>query len=288
MRPRTPTDRRGVLVGTGLIIGCLTATLVALIYPVWSYTDRSGTGADPLTAQSVDTPYGPLSALDREFVTAVRLAGLWELPAGEQAEHKGTTQAVRAAGRRLVEGHTVLDERVRDVASRLSLSLPNTPTSGQKRWLREFDTAQGPDYDSRFVNVLRLAQGEEFPLVAQVRAGTRNSLVRGLADVADAGVLDQIQVLESTGYVDYEALAEDLDSAGSSARPSPAPPAPATDPAPAIPVMPSGTPPDTPPAATSAPAPSASAASSATASAPSPTPSFPLPPPASSPPPSGT
>ncbi len=32
-----------------------------------------------LSDQTVTTPYGPLSALDRDFVTKVRLAGLWEL-----------------------------------------------------------------------------------------------------------------------------------------------------------------------------------------------------------------
>ncbi len=73
--------QRSGLGGTGLIIAGLAATLVALIFPVWSYEDRSGTGADVLSAQTVSTRFGPLSALDREFLTKVRLAGLWELPA---------------------------------------------------------------------------------------------------------------------------------------------------------------------------------------------------------------
>jgi predicted outer membrane protein len=210
MRPRPPINGRGIFSGTGLIITGLTATLLAMIFPIWSYADRSGTGYAVLNAQTVPTDYGPLSALDREFITKVRLAGLWELPAGRQAQQKGTTPEVRTAGQHLIEGHVFLDERVRDVAAKLSLELPNEPTEQQRGWLATLDSAQGVAYDREFANILRLAHGKVFSVVAQVRAGTRNSLVRELADDANTTVLDHITVLEATGYVDYDALARDM------------------------------------------------------------------------------
>jgi len=248
--------QRPGLGGTGLILAGLAATLVALVFPVWSYTDRSGTGAAVLNAQTVSTRFGPLSALDREFLTKVRLAGLWELPAGQQAQERGTTEAVRIAGRHLIEGHTFLDERVRDVASRLGLELPNQPSEQQRGWLSVMNASHGEDFDREFANLLRMAHGKVFSVVAQVRASTRNSLVRALADDANTTVLDHIQVLEATGYVDFDALATDM--AAASTPPltnSPAPPGPTADPASAVPVTPS-------PVAT-----------------------YPLPPPATSPPP---
>ncbi|MFJ1968811.1 DUF4142 domain-containing protein [Streptomyces sp. NPDC087903] len=259
MRPRPPINGRGILSGTGLIVMGLTATLAALIFPIWSYSDRSGTGVDVLSAQTVSTQYGPLSALDQEFITKVRLAGLWELPAGRQAEEKGTTQAVRTAGRHLVEGHTFLDERVRDVAQKLSLALPNEPNDQQKQWLATLNAAQGVDYDRQFANILRLAHGRVFSVVAQVRAGTRNVLVRTLADDANTTVLDHIKILEATGYVDFDALAQDL-AAGSTVPTtgSPAPPGPVVDPAPALPVAPDPVPSYTLPPAASTPLPSQS------------------------------
>ncbi|MER6954126.1 MULTISPECIES: DUF4142 domain-containing protein [unclassified Streptomyces] len=255
MRPRPPIKGRGIFSGTGLIITCLAATLAALVFPVWSYSDRSGTGVDVLNAQSVSTQYGPLSALDREFITKVRLAGLWELPAGQQAQTKGTTEAVRTAGRHLVEGHAFLDERVRSVASQLGLALPNEPNDQQKGWLAELNAAQGRQYDWKFANILRLAHGRVFSVVAQVRASTRNSLVRELADDANTTVLDHIKILEATGYVDYDALARDL--AADSPPPitnSPGPPGPTTDPGPVVPLTASPYPTYTlPPAAASPP-----------------------------------
>ncbi|MFE2298341.1 DUF4142 domain-containing protein [Streptomyces sp. NPDC059445] len=233
-------NRTGPVSGTGLIIAALLATLVALAFPIWSYADRAGTGLDTLNSGTVPSPYGPLSGLDREFVTRVRLAGLWELPAGQQAQERGTTQAVRTAGAHLIEGHTFLDARVRSVAARLSLELPNQPNAQQRQWLSTLSAAHGTQYDRDFANILRAAHGKVFAMVAQVRANTRNSLVRDLADDANTTVLDHIKVLEATGYVDFDALASD--AATASPPPltnSPAPPGPVPSPSSPVPVTPS-------------------------------------------------
>lgn len=235
-RPRPPVRGRGIFTGTGLIVTGLAATVVALLYPLWSYADRSGAGdADVLSAQTVATRYGPLSTQDREFITKVRLAGLWELPAGELAERKGTSAAVRTAGAHLVEGHTSLDAHVRSVAGRLGVGLPDEPDAQQRQWLATLDAAQGADFDREFAGILRFSHGKVFPLVAQVRAETQNALVRDLADDANATVLDHIEVLEATGLVDFGALAREL-----AATPAPAgSPVPTVDPASAVPVTPS-------------------------------------------------
>ncbi|MGW2488895.1 DUF4142 domain-containing protein [Streptomyces sp. NPDC001606] len=234
MRPRPPIQGRGIFSGTGLVIAALAATTVALLYPLWTYADRQQpAGAATLSARTVTTPYGPLSAQDQDFITKVRLAGLWELPAGRLAEHKGTTPAVRAAGRHLIDGHTSLDAHVRTVATQLGVPLPNEPNEQQKQWLATLNTAQGQDFDRQFAGLLRLAHGRVFSLVAAVRAGTQNSLVRDLADDANATVLDHIKVLEATGYVDFASLARQL---AASATPVPTPPAVA--PASAVPVTP--------------------------------------------------
>ncbi|KND46266.1 MULTISPECIES: DUF4142 domain-containing protein [Streptomyces] len=240
---RSTRGRGGLFSGTGLIVAGLTATLIALVFPVWSYADRSGTDVSVLNATTMTTRYGPLSALDRDFITKVRLAGLWELPAGQQAETKGTTAGVRTAGEHLIEGHTFLDARVRDVAARLNLPLPNQPNDQQKAWLTTLNAARGETYDREFANILRLAHGRVFSVVAQVRATTRNSLVRALADDANTTVLDHITVLEATGLVDYDAIARDTVSASTPPlTSSPAPPGSPDDPGSPIPVTPSPSP----------------------------------------------
>ncbi|MFC4511934.1 DUF4142 domain-containing protein [Streptomyces ehimensis] len=222
---RSPKGAVRSLTGTGLVVTALVATAAALLFPVWSYRDRAGpgTGAADLTAGSVSTRFGPLSASDRDFVARVRQAGLWELPAGQQAVERGGTAAVKRAGEHLVEGHTSLDRHVRDVAARLGLDLPSQPTAEQRGWLSRLDAAHGAAYDREFVGVLRLAHGRVFALVGQIRAATRNAAVRELAEDANATVLDHMKVLEDTGLVDFDALTAGL---GAPAPGTPSPPAP--------------------------------------------------------------
>ncbi|GAA3376926.1 DUF4142 domain-containing protein [Streptomyces sannanensis] len=209
---------RTVISGTGLIVVALAATLVALVFPVWSYADRSGTGQAKLDAASVPTRWGPLSAADRDFLVRVKRAGLWELPAGQQAIERAPTRAVVEAGEHLVEGHTFLDARVREVAAQLGMELPSQPTEEQQGWLREFTEARGAEYEWKFANILRRAHGKVFALVAQIRDSTRNSLVRRLAEDANTTVLDHITMLEATGQVDFDAIA-----ANSPGTPPPSP-----------------------------------------------------------------
>ncbi|MFH8620023.1 DUF4142 domain-containing protein [Streptomyces sp. NPDC017979] len=209
--------------GTALIIAALLATAGALAFPVWSYADRSGTGRDKLAAATVATPYGPLSATDRDFLVKVRLAGLWELPAGQQAVERAPTRAVRDAGDHLVVGHTDLDARARDVAAKLGVELPNQPNEQQQGWLRELSAASGREYERKFANLLRNAHGKVFALVAQVRHTTRNSLIRQLATDANQTVLDHITMLEATGLVDFDAIAGEA-ADGTTASPTGPPP----------------------------------------------------------------
>ncbi|WP_274563372.1 DUF4142 domain-containing protein [Streptomyces spiramyceticus] len=232
---------RSVTAGTGLVVVALTATLAALIFPIWSYADRSGTGLAQLNAGTVPTRWGPLSAADRDLVVRIRLAGLWELPAGQQALARAPTRAVEEAGAHLVEGHTFLDARIREVAAQLNMELPNQPTAEQRGWLREFTEASGPAYETRFANILRAAHGKVFAVIAQVRHTTRNTLVRGLADDANTTVLDHIRMLEATGRVDFDALANEAAGTATASPTGPPPPAPPsrTTPPPAVPVTPS-------------------------------------------------
>ncbi|MER5933589.1 DUF4142 domain-containing protein [Streptomyces sp. NPDC002054] len=200
------------MTASAIVIGALAFTLLALLIPVEAFGGRSSASAAPAADDdglgTMSTPFGPLTAQDRDFVRKVRLAGLWELPAGRQAQQRGSRDTVRTAGDHLVEGHTELDRRAIQVGQALGLDLPNQPNEQQQGWLAELTQAQGDDYERLFIQLLRRAHGKVFALVAQVRAQTRNTMVRNLATDANATVLDHITVLEDSGLVDFEALTD--------------------------------------------------------------------------------
>lgn len=187
--------------------GALVLTVGALAFPMWNYEDRSGTTQAYAAASSVDTQWGPLTAQDRDLINRVRLAGLWEMPAGQQAIERAPTPEIKEAGDHLVNGHADLDRRVRDVAKKLNITLPNEPTPEQQGWLAQMDAAQGEEYKRTFAQLLRSAHGKIFPVIGKVRNETRNSLVRQLASDTNQTVLDHITMLEKTGGVDFDAIA---------------------------------------------------------------------------------
>ncbi|WP_411104595.1 DUF4142 domain-containing protein [Streptomyces sp. cmx-4-9] len=200
-------------IGSVVVIAALALTLVALLIPVESFGGRSSAAAAPAAeddgAGILSTAYGPLTPADRDFVRKVRLAGLWELPAGRQAQQRGTRPSVRTAGEHLVEGHTDLDRQVIQVGQALGVDLPNQPSVQQQEWLGQLTEAKaGEEYERLFVQLLRRAHGKVFALLAGIRAQTQNSMVRALATSANATVLDHITVLEDSGLVDFDSLVD--------------------------------------------------------------------------------
>jgi hypothetical protein len=108
---------------------------------------------------------------------------------------------------------------VRQTADQLGVTLPSQPSAQQQGWMEQISARTGADYDRTAVNLLRQAHGKVLPVIAQVRSGTRNELVREFATTSAQFVTRHHEYLESTGLVDFEALPE--------------PPAPAAGPVPA-------------------------------------------------------
>jgi predicted outer membrane protein len=181
------TGRRAAAVLAAMVIGVLAATVV------------------PTGAQAA--PDTPLSAADKNLLSAVRLAGLWEMPAGNMAVKKGGTDRVRQVGGEIAKQHAELDKLVTTAANRLNFRLPTEPNADQQTWLAEMEEAKaGADFDRVFVARLRAAHGKVFPIIAGVRSGTRNDVVRKLASDANGFVLNHLTLLESTGLVEYSDL----------------------------------------------------------------------------------
>ncbi|MBD9735126.1 DUF4142 domain-containing protein [Streptomyces sp. H28] len=187
--------------GTAFVGGAMILTLTALAYPTMLGVQNTSTKQDRVVA---NTNYGPLTESDRDFVVKVRAAGLWEHPLGLMAIERGTTPEMKEAGEHLVVGHGRLDESCRKIALELGITLPNQASPQQEGFVQTVDSTTGKEFDSVAVNIMRVTHGQIFPVIAKVRANTRNTLVRQLADQANDTVLDHITVLEKTGLVNHE------------------------------------------------------------------------------------
>jgi predicted outer membrane protein len=182
------------------------AVIVAVILAVSASVYQSWASGSPGTGGWTQTQFGPLGPADRDLLVKVRLAGLWEQPTGQQAEQQASSPEVQEVGKHISGEHGTLDQEVRKVADQLGVLLPSSPNSQQVAWMNEISQQTGSDYDRIFVQRLREAHGNILPIIAQVRASTRNELIRQFATTGNEFVSRHIQYLESTGLVDYAAL----------------------------------------------------------------------------------
>ncbi|MGH3682923.1 MAG: DUF4142 domain-containing protein [Natronosporangium sp.] len=151
----------------------------------------------------VETEFGPLGSGDRDLLVRVRYAGLWEMPAGTMAAERGADERVREIGGFIADEHAELDERVVEVAAELGVPLPDDPLAQHQAFLDRMDARSGQEFDLEFVQLLREAHGEVYPLIAYARAGTQNELVREFAVTAEEFIGRHMDYLESTGLVDW-------------------------------------------------------------------------------------
>lgn len=166
----------------------------------------AGTLALPATAVAAPAP-AQLSASDLALFNGVRLAGLWEMPAGQMAAERGSRDRVREVGAEIAAQHADLDQLVVDAANKVGVQLPTEPSDQQQGWLDEMrDASSDREFDQIFVDRLRAAHGKIFPVIGAVRSGTRNEVARKLAQDANQFVLNHMTLLESTGLVRYAAL----------------------------------------------------------------------------------
>lgn len=156
-----------------------------------------------------DTQTGPIGPSDRDMLYKVKQAGLWEMPVGHELSSKSTSPDVRALGAKISIEHMQLDLMTERVAGRLNVELPAEPTPDQQRWINELSEMDAnAEYDRRAAFYLRRAHGMVLPVLAQVKAGTRNEEIRDFATQAMTYVSRHMQYLDDSGLIDYSELPE--------------------------------------------------------------------------------
>ncbi|MFD4143383.1 MULTISPECIES: DUF4142 domain-containing protein [unclassified Streptomyces] len=160
------------------------------------------TGTDETGTQTAPSGPQPVTEVDKTFLVKVRQAGLWEIPAGRLAQTHASSETVKRAGLHLLDGHSKLDQLVREDARILGVALPNEATDEQQGFVRQLENAQGEEFDRLFANLLRASHGKIFATIGEVRAATQHDLIRRHARQANQTVLDHLEVLEDTGLVD--------------------------------------------------------------------------------------
>jgi putative membrane protein len=98
-------------------------------------------GPQPMTTSSVN---------DNDFAKEAGQGGMAEVKLGQLAEDKGSSQAVKDFGKRMVEDHSAANEKLKDVASREKVTLPNKLDKKDQKTYDQLSQLSGEAFDRAY------------------------------------------------------------------------------------------------------------------------------------------
>jgi putative membrane protein len=139
-----------------------------------------------------------VSAQDKAFLVAAHQSNLSEIAAGNVAEQKATSSAVREHGRLFIQDHARLDGNLKAVASALEVALPSQPTAQQRSVLASVSAKTGNAFDRAWVSAQITGHRQAIALGKQELASGTNARVIALDKAAAPVVASHLQMLLST------------------------------------------------------------------------------------------
>jgi putative membrane protein len=96
--------------------------------------------------------YGKDANPDESFYKNAAEAGIAEVVAGEDAQSKGSSQAVKDFGAMMVQDHTAANNKLKSIATKKGVELPTEPGVKHKAMKKMLDTKSGASFDKDYVN----------------------------------------------------------------------------------------------------------------------------------------
>jgi putative membrane protein len=130
-----------------MILGVIGAGSFALAHDRSGAQHRSGSNHHRSCKHHKPCDQGRFSAWDEEWLMMSIQGDRFEIAGGKLAQTKGTIPEVRQLGARLVADHTKSLQDAIEVARKLGIEVPDSPSPTQKWQLRVVATFSGRDFD---------------------------------------------------------------------------------------------------------------------------------------------
>jgi putative membrane protein len=98
----------------------------------------------PLMAAAADNP-------DASFYKNAAEGGMFEVDAGNLAQQKGNTQAVKDFGSMMVTDHSAANDKLKALAASKNISLPTSASVGQMATKTKLDVLSGETFDKSYI-----------------------------------------------------------------------------------------------------------------------------------------
>lgn len=91
------------------------------------------------------------TAMEKSFIMKAVNGGMTEVEAGKAAAEKGASDAVKDFGNRMVKDHSKANDQLKEVASKLGVSIPDKVDAKHEAKLAKMNKMSGAAFDKAYV-----------------------------------------------------------------------------------------------------------------------------------------
>jgi putative membrane protein len=102
-------------------------------------------------AQDASTAKTAASSADTAFVMKAASGGMAEVELGKMAQEKGSSQAVKDFGKKMVDDHTKANDQLKQVASQKNITVPGDMMPKDKATVAKMSSLSGAAFDKAYV-----------------------------------------------------------------------------------------------------------------------------------------
>lgn len=122
-----------------------------------------------------------ISSQDHTFVQMAAQSDVAEIQAGQLAQTRGATPAVREYGRWMVTDHTSMDNMLRVIAEHEGIDVPTSPNATQMQQAKQLQNARGQAFDRVYINAQVLDHEQTLAAFRQESSEGQNIPLKRLA-----------------------------------------------------------------------------------------------------------
>jgi putative membrane protein len=162
--------------GKAIYVGCVTITLSAIgSWAVLAHQDspRKSTAAASATSKSSTRS----ATADAHFAKEAAQGGMAEVKLGQVAQEKGSNDSVKSFGKRMVDDHPKAGDKLKEVASRESITLPTDLSAKDQATYDRLSKLNGAAFDRAYArDMVKDHETDVAAFQREANAGRNDSL----------------------------------------------------------------------------------------------------------------
>jgi len=118
---------------------------------------------------------------DSHFATEAASGGMTEVALGKLATEKGSSQAVKDFGQKMVDDHTKANDELKSLATSKNMMLPSAPNAKEKATIDKMSAMSGAAFDKAYVRDMVMDHKKDVALFTKEANSGTDSDVKAFA-----------------------------------------------------------------------------------------------------------